>query len=419
MKSIKILSKKIGGDLRVPPSKSDSHRALISASLCRADSTVSNLIFSEDIKATINALRAFGVELDEQEDSVSIKPKPLVAPQTEVDCNESGSTLRFMIPMSLLVDGKTTFTGRNRLVERPIDDFLHIFDAKQVEYRYDGKLPLTVVGKAIDGSVSLSGNVSSQYYSGLFFILPLMEHDTEVIVEGELESKGYVDMTLNTLKKHNIEVINEDYKRFIIKGNQEYETTDYVVEGDYSNAAFWIVAGQISDEIRLKGLHKESLQRDSQVIDVINEMKGGLNWEGDMLISTPTRTHGTTIDASEIPDIIPILCVLASVSEGQTRVINGQRLRIKESDRIKSTVSELSKLGADIIETEDGMIINGVSKLKGGSVSSWNDHRIAMAMAIASTVCEQPVIIDGAEAVKKSYPHFYDDFARLGGDCRE
>ncbi len=409
----------IGGTLQVPPSKSDSHRALIAAALSQSHCTVSNILFSKDIEATLHAIQSFGVGFERTEKSVLFEPSDIKTPSNAVACNESGSTLRFMIPWSFLVSGDVTYTGENHLKKRPLDDYERLFKAKAIEYAYDGELPMRVTGKAVSGEMVLFGNVSSQYYSGLFFVLPLMSADSEILVDGQLESKGYVDLTLATLARHGIKIENMDYKRFVIPGNQHYLSVDHCVEGDYSNAAFWIVAGQISKEIRLTGLNPNSLQRDKQVIDVVKQMGGRLVWEGDTLVSSPSKTRGTVIDASEIPDIIPILCVLAALSEGTTTVVNGARLRIKESDRIKSTVSELSKLGAHITETHDGMVIEGLTSLEGGVVNSWNDHRIAMAMTIASTRCILPVTIENPMAVTKSYPHFYQDFSLLGGDIHE
>lgn len=415
MTTAHIKPRVLTGLVHVPPSKSDSHRALITAALSINPSRVNHLIYSEDIKATMAALEAFGAEIIPDDRGVQVVPQPLRLPKDPVDCHESGSTLRFMIPFACLVEGQTSFIGRNRLVVRPLKDYTQIFDAFKVPYDYKGQLPMTITGKRFSGTMTLSGNVSSQFYSGLFFVLPLMQEDSEIRVEGTLESKGYIDMTLHTLKQHGISIHNDQYKRFVIPGRQVYKAMDYTVEGDYSNAAFWMVAGQISGEILLKGLTKDSLQRDREIIDVITRMGGELKWTPEGLWSRPSKTRGTVIDASEIPDIIPILCVLASVSEGETRVINGQRLRIKESDRIKSTVTELSKLGAVIEETDDGMVIQGIRALKGGEVDAWQDHRIAMAMTIAASVCQNPVTLQGAEAVSKSYPHFFEDLRKLGG----
>ncbi|MDO5708421.1 MAG: 3-phosphoshikimate 1-carboxyvinyltransferase, partial [Andreesenia angusta] len=238
-----------------------------------------------------------------------------------------------------------------------------------------------------------------------------------IITESELESKGYVDLTIDILKKFGVNIINNDYKEFIIPGNQKYIARDYRVEGDYSQGAFWIVAGLLGEEIESLDLDRNSLQGDKGIVDIVKEMNGKLEINDLMIKAIPSETKGTIIDASQVPDIIPVLSVLASLSEGETRIINGQRLRIKESDRIVSTKTELEKLGADIFETEDGLIIKGKKSLLGGvKIDTWNDHRIAMAMAIATIGCEREVIINNPEVVNKSYPNFWEDFKRLGGD---
>lgn len=456
-----LLPHGIGGALQAPPSKSDSHRAIIAGALAAlttvkqtdaqtqtqtqtqaltqaptessgsatASGSVSGLVYSEDVAATLEAMAAFGLSYQRAGDQVTFLASLLTAPTAPVDCGESGSTLRFLIPLSQLVMGPVTYTGRNRLKIRPLNDYTDLFDQQGIPYNYNGELPMTVsqgtvahqanaamgLGGSLAGALSLKGNMSSQYFSGLFFALPLMASDSKIEVLGDLESKGYVDMTIDTLARHGVTVVNNDYRSFVIQGGQVYKPLNYTVEGDYSNAAFWIVAGQLGRPLRLSGLRAESLQRDREVIDVVQAMGGTIYWEGDTLVSMPSKTRGTVIDAREIPDAIPILCVLAALSEGETRVVNGERLRIKESDRIKSTVSELTKLGANIVETEDGMVIQGVKQLQGGCVDAWNDHRIAMAMAVASSRCQGPVLLTGAAAVKKSYPHFYSDFTQLGG----
>lgn len=409
----------ICGDLQAPPSKSDSHRAIIAGGLAALTSdsvgSVDGLVFSKDVAATLKAMAAFGLNYRQTSEAIVFESSDIITPSVAIDCVESGSTLRFCIPMSQLVKGAVTFTGQNHLRHRPLTDYERLFHDKDIDYTYSGTLPMTISQGSITGNMELNGNVSSQYFSGLFFTLPLLNGDSEIQVVGELESKGYVDMTIDTLSRHGITIQNNNYKGFSIRGSQKYQSCHYRVEGDYSNAAFWIVAGQISGPVKINGLKPESLQRDKEVIDVVRAMGGQVTWEGNCLISTPSKTRGIVIDAREIPDIIPILCVLAALSEGETTVINGQRLRVKESDRIKSTVSELKKLGAIIEETEDGMRITGKNGLDGGNVESWNDHRIAMAMAIAASRCLGPVLLSGASAVTKSYPHFFSDYNLLGG----
>ena len=426
-KTVTINPKKLSGEISIPPSKSMSHRAIIAASLSDGMSKITNVILSDDIIATINAMKNFGVEIEVQDNAglrktVIIKGnKNLVYTGNDIDCNESGSTLRFLIPFAGLMDEEVKFTGKGKLVERPLDVYYEIFDKQNISYRNEeNKLPLVINGKLMAGEFELRGDISSQFITGLMFVLPLLDSDSKIIITTDLESKGYVDMTIDTLKAFGILIENKEYKEFYIKGNQAYKAREYKVEGDFSQAAFWIVAGAIGDKVICKDINLESLQADKKIIDVAKAMGADIKkLEDGHLEINSGHLKSMTIDASQIPDIIPVICVMASVSEGKTRIINASRLRIKESDRIKSTVSELSKLGADITELEDSIIINGKTQLTGAKLSSWNDHRIAMAMAIASIRCQFEVEISGAEAVSKSYPHFWEDFKTLGADINE
>ncbi len=426
-KIIKINPKKLSGEINIPPSKSMSHRAIIAASLCNGVSKISNIILSKDIIATIDAMKNFGVDIivndeDELRKMLIITGKQhLTYSGLPIDCNESGSTLRFLIPFANLLEVEVTYTGQGKLIERPLDAYYEIFDKHEIAYKTtDNKLPLKVKGQLKGGDFHLRGDVSSQFITGLMFVLPLLEDDSRIIITTNLESKGYVDMSLDTLKAFGITIENNNYTEFIISGNQQYKARDYRVEGDFSQAAFWIVAGYIGERIVCKDININSLQADKQIINIAKAMGANIRQISDTSIEiNGGNLKSATIDASQIPDIIPVICVLAALSKGQTTIVNASRLRIKESDRIKSTVSELFKLGADIKEVEDSIVINGNCCLESGNLISWNDHRIAMAMAIASIRCQGEVEIKGAQAVSKSYPHFWEDFKLLGADINE
>ncbi|WP_027308179.1 3-phosphoshikimate 1-carboxyvinyltransferase [Caloramator sp. ALD01] len=425
MKSIKIIPKRLKGCVEIPPSKSISHRAIICASLADGMSKVENIIFSDDITATLEAVKSFGVQykIDSKGEisNLLIKGKDkLNLIKNEIDCRESGSTLRFLIPICLLQDGEVTFTGRGKLVERPLDVFYKIFREQGIKYKNkDGRLPLTVKGTLKSGLYEVAGNISSQFISGLLFALPLLEGDSKIVITTHLESRGYVDLTLDVLKDFGVDVINNDYREFYIKGGQRYIPTDYKVEGDYSQAAFWLVAGILGEEVKCRGLNINSLQGDRVIVDIINRMKGNIAVYEDYITAKNSTTEGADIDVSQCPDLTPIIATLAALSRGTTRIINAKRLRIKESDRLKAIATELNKLGADVEEFEDGLLIKGKETLEGGVVDSWNDHRIAMALAVASIRCREPVIIHNFEAVKKSYPNFFDHFIKLGGEVYE
>ncbi len=426
MSQIKIEPKELNGKISIPPSKSVSHRAVIAASLSAGESVISNVIMSKDIQATCEAMRQLGAEIIEEKTENSrvrliIKGiESFKSPLSPIDCNESGSTLRFIIPIAMMCGTEVSFTGRGKLVERPLDVYYKIFEEQGINYKTeDDKLPLRVNGKLNSGTFEMRGDVSSQFITGLMFILPLLDEDSKITITGELESKGYIDLTISVLISFGINIENDNYKVFNIKGKQRYKACDYRVEGDFSQAAFWLVAGCLGGKIESCDLKPSSLQADKEVVEIIKTMGGDISYENEAFVASKSSTHNTIIDASQIPDIIPVLSVLACVSEGTTVVKNGARLRIKESDRLTATKTELNKLGADIKEEGDTLIIKGVSKLKGARVDSWNDHRIAMAMAVASIRCEETVIIDGASAVEKSYPNFWQDFKMLGGDVSE
>lgn len=421
MKSVKIKPKKLNGNILVPPSKSLSHRAIIAATLSYGESNIDNLIFSDDINATLEGMEKLGGKMEKiGARRLKIKGRNLQKKEQIIDCKESGSTLRFLIPISLLLGNKTTFIGSGKLVSRPLDLYYEILNEQNIKYiNNNGELPLSLQGTLSPGIFEMKGNISSQFITGLMFTLPLLNKDSKIIITNELESKGYVDLTIDILNKFGVEIINNEYKEFIIKGNQEYKNKDYRVEGDFSQGAFWIVAGILGEKINSNNLNINSLQGDKVLIDLVKEMGGDIEINDDFIKTSESKTKGIIIDASECPDIIPIMAVLAALSEGQTKIINAGRLRIKESDRLKAISTELNKLGGDIVEVEDSLIINGKTSLKGGIVDSWNDHRIAMALAIASIKATEEVTITNSDAVNKSYPHFWEDFKSVGGEIYE
>lgn len=426
---IKIRPGKLNGTIEIPPSKSYSHRAVIAAALAEngKKSKIDNLKFSVDIITTTDIMENWGAEIERFESALEIigNGGKVVPRDKYVQCNESGSTIRFLIPVGITSKNELVFDGKGKLVDRPLDSYYRIFDKQGLKYETKGgKLPLTVNGKLKPGNYEIDGNISSQFITGLLYALPLLEGDSKLIINKNLESKGYVDLTLEILKLAGIEIVNNDYKSFDIRGNQTYKPFDYTVEGDYSQVAFWIVAGIISanrdNEVKCLHVNKNSLQGDREIIEIVTRMGAKLEIFDDYVIVKPSKTKGTVIDISQCPDIGPVLTVLAALSEGKTRIINGERLRIKESDRITSIKTELNKLGGNVSEEGDSLIIQGVEGFRGGvTVNAWNDHRIAMSLAIASTRCEKEIILEEAESVRKSYPHFWDDFEKMGGEIEK
>lgn len=425
---VKIKPKKLGGTIPIPPSKSYSHRAIIAAALATSNkdkevSRIDNLKYSVDITTTTEIMENWGANIEIGEDFEIIKGNSgIVNPKDEyTQCNESGSTIRFLIPIGLSSNNKIVFDGKGKLVERPLDSYYKIFDEQGIKYsNNNGWLPLNVDGQLKSGKYEIEGNISSQYITGLLYALPLLNGDSELKINKTLESKGYIDLTLEILEMSGIKVVNNNYKSFFIKGNQKYNPFDYVIEGDYSQVAFWIVAGILGSEIKCLHVKKESLQGDREIIEIVQRMGANVEIFDDYIIVKPSQTYGTVIDISQCPDIGPILTVLAALSKGETKIINAERLRIKESDRITSIKTELNKLGANVEEVGDSLVINGVERLTGSTeLSAWNDHRIAMSLAIASIKCDGEIVIDEAESVKKSYPHFWEDFKKMGGDVEK
>lgn len=419
-------TKPFKGTITIPPSKSMSHRALIAAGLSKGISHVMSALNADDIEATLDCLLALGVESQVLKSTVVKSGLDVTveglggdwSPTATIKSRESGSTLRFMIPVALVSQGQKTFEGTGRLVERPITPYIDMFEKTGVDYTYDGKLPLIVNGKLSSGVFKVPGNISSQFITGLLMALPLLEGDSEIIVEGELESASYVDLTLDVLQAFGV-VIKKNASGYMVKGSQVYKPCVYEVEGDFSQAAFFIAAGLLGEEpLILNGLSKESKQGDKAMIDIVKDMGGVVEWQDDKLIVHPSDLHGTVIDLKDCPDLGPIVSVLGALSKGTTTVINAERLRIKESDRLAAMTSELKKMGAHIEETPDGMIINGVPSLMGAKVEGWNDHRIVMALTVAGIKTFNGVRIEGAQAVKKSYPGFFEDVKSLGGQVK-
>ena len=427
MSTVNIIPKNLEGEVVIPPSKSLAHRAIIAAGLSSGISEISNISYSEDIAATINAMKSLGAGIKKKtagKDSNSLlisgTDNRILPVEEIIRCNESGSTLRFTIPLAGLTDRKLTFQGKGRLTRRPLTVYYDIFDNQGIEYYTDnGRLPLTVPGRIKPGRFVIKGNISSQFITGLMFSLPLLNGDSRIIITTDLESRGYVDLTINILKKYSIEINNNNYQEFFIRGRQRYRPNNYRVEGDYSQAAFWIAAGVFGNRIKCSDIKQGSLQADRRIVNTVDRMGADLNIERDSIIANRSNTYGIKFDASQCPDLVPIVAVLAALSAGKTEIINAARLRIKESDRLKAVSTELNKLGADIRELKDGLVIRGKKQLNGGVVDSWNDHRIAMSLAVAAIKCTEPVIIKNSHAVKKSYPDFWGEYRRLGGNIDE
>lgn len=421
MKTVIIDSRNLGGRVKVPSSKSFCHRSIICASLAQGKSEIRNICFSKDIIATIGAMKILGAEIEVNEDAAVIYGTgDLILKKEIIFCGESGSTLRFLIPLAASLDQKVILTGEGKLVERPLDVYYKIFEEQNIYYKNsNGKLPLEINGKLKPGNYRIRGDISSQFITGLLFSLPLLREDSEIELTTRLESRPYIDMTLDILKKFNIDIDNIDYKKFIVHGNQKYKSGDYIVEGDFSQAAFLLAIGILGNGVVCEGLDIGSSQGDKVIIELMKKMGAVIEADNGNIVSKASGTRGITVDASQCPDLVPSLAALASVSSGTTRILNAGRLRIKESDRLAAISSQLNKIGADVEEKTDGLVIKGRQMLEGGEVYSFNDHRIAMALAEISSRCKNKLIIHDADCVGKSYPGFWDDFRSLGGNIKE
>lgn len=405
---IKINPSKLCGEVIIPPSKSFAHRAIICAALTDGKSVIKNIELSDDIKATLNAMKSLGIEYKICKNNIEIngindRKKYNADKKIIVDCNESGSTLRFVIPIVASLGYKCRFEMRGNLGKRPLDIYYNIFERNNIIYE-KGENYLEIDGSLNAGEYEIPGNISSQFITGMIFALSMKKEDSIIKIVNNIESKSYIDITLKCLKDFGISIENNEYKTFCIKGNQKYRAREYKVEGDFSQGAFFLCANAIGNDINVLGLRDDSVQGDKVVVDILRRMKKG-------------RLKSTTIDASDCPDIIPILSVCAAFADGNTNIINAKRLRIKECDRLHAIKEELSKLGAQIEEKEDSLIIKGSknNKLYGKcEVWSHKDHRICMMLSIASTICEKEIIIKDIECVSKSYPRFFEDFKKLG-----
>jgi 3-phosphoshikimate 1-carboxyvinyltransferase len=412
---ITLFPSEIKGEITTPPSKSFSHRALICAALSKGKSVIKNVILSEDINATIDSLKHLGAKFEIDGTTITVHGKKRFKYSgEEVNCNESGSTIRFLIPIFSLTNKRVIFVGKDSLINRPFDVYKEIFIEDNNYFNQ------TIKQIEIEGSIKarkyyLPGNISSQFFSGLLFSLPLLEDDSYVYYTTTLESKSYIDLTIEMLKEFNIE-IKEVKNGYFIRGNQTYKPTTYSVEGDYSQAAFHLVAGVINGHVKVNNLSHESSQGDKEIIEIIKRMKGKVVFTENGYTTEKTQTYGTTIDISNCPDLAPIVALLGSLSKGVTTIKNIERLRLKESDRVESTVCTLSKLGATIKVENNEIIIHGKTSLLGGvTVDSYNDHRIAMMVSVAATVCEQEISLLRPLAINKSYPTFFSDYKKIGG----
>lgn len=419
------------GVVRAPSSKSEAHRHLIAAALAGfygagyAVRRVRCTDLNEDIEATVRCLSALGASIAREGEDFVITPIRQVPETAVLDCGESGSTMRFLLPVVCALGNfapagySVSMVGHGRLPTRPLSPLYEELVAHGAVLSPQGRSPLTVRGALTAGDFAIDGGVSSQFVSGLFFALPILDGNSRVEVTGRVESAPYIGMTLDAISTVTHAIVGDIPSLSIIgRGTATAHQVDAIMTagGDWSGASFFLVAGVLGGEgtaITLTGLDAASQQGDRAIVDILRRMGGRVDWEGDKLIAHPSCLHGCVIDATQVPDLVPVLSVAAAVAAGETRITGAARLRIKESDRLRTVHDMLTALGGDITETDDGLIIRGVQSLCGGVVDAAGDHRIAMSAAVASTRAAEMVTVTGAEAVAKSYPAFWEEFARM------
>ena len=403
---IKLTPSRLEGTIRAISSKSDAHRILIAAALSDKKTVIHCNSDSEDIRATISCLNSLGAKITRDGDLITVVPVSKKGGKAELNCNESGSTL-----------GKeAVFTGSGRLPSRPILPLRNEMEKKGIKFTPPWQFPIEISGELQSGEYTLKGNVSSQFVTGLLFALPILDGDSTIKLLPPVESRSYINMTVNTLSKFGISVV-ENGDTYYIKGSQRYASPEEIfVEGDWSNSAFFLCAGAINGDVTVTGLREDSLQGDKKVVDILEQMGAYVEKNGDRVRVKSEALHGIQIDASDIPDLIPVLSVTAAnAKKGVTIVTNAERLRLKESDRLQAICESLTLMGNVNAQTDDGLVIWCDEKIAGGEVPSYSDHRMAMSAAVAALGSGGEITLRGAEAVNKSYPNFFEDYKMLGG----
>ncbi|MEM2352161.1 MAG: 3-phosphoshikimate 1-carboxyvinyltransferase [Thermoproteota archaeon] len=416
----------LSGSVSAPPSKAHTHRALIASSLSNGESRTYNALFCDDSVATINACRLLGAKITISDNEVRVCgiPKPKT-PEDVIDCSESGSTMRFITPVCALADGISVLTGGESLRRRPMGpllDALGQLGVKCYSSRSDGRPPIIVFGGGIRGGrAGIRGDVSSQFISGLLFAVPMAQNDTYIYLSTPLESKPYVDITMDILLKHGVRVSFSGDIFYVPRG-QEYKPYNHFIEGDYSSAAFPLAAAAITkSNIRVENLLKDSLQGDRIIVDILRSMGVIVSVGPDYVEVKGIDGHlrPINVDLRDSPDLVPVCAALACFAEGKSVISGARRLRFKESDRIETLLSELTKMGASIRVQEDSLAIYGSGRLHSAEIDPHMDHRIAMACTVAALGADGETIIRDIECINKSYPGFIMDMRLLGADMIE
>ncbi len=420
MSLVRISSSVLHGNISIPPSKSITHRAIICAALANGISNISPIFMSSDVCATIRAISNLGAKVSVYGNSLIVDSTCMMnKKKVTIDCEESASTLRFLIPIIAAKGIEGKFTGKGLLPKRPLDIYYDCLSSKGIEFKQcmsNYNLPLKISGLMKPGKFLVPGNISSQFISGILLAAPILNGEVTIELTTPLESAAYVNLTISVMEDFGIKIERTKYG-WHVPANQSYAPCNYKIESDWSQAAFFMAAGAINSNIALSGLNIDSKQSDKKIIDIIKQIGADVHWNNDRLIISHKNLNSFNIDASQIPDLVPILSVIGAFSNGESIIGNASRLRIKESDRLNAICSGLSKLGANITQNADSLHIIGKDQLSGGYVSGFNDHRIVMALSIAALNSSDETIISHANSIDKSYPSFFKDYNSLGGNA--
>lgn len=415
MSSITLNRTLLKGVIQVPTSKSLAHRAIIIAGLCEEESLIRNVSFSKDIEATLSGMQSLGANIFIDENGIHIQQGNQSSGSAVIDAYESGSTLRFLIPYSLIHKNKVHFIGHGKLGIRPLEVYYDLFRKQNIKYRTKkDKLDLMIEGQLKADRFQIPGNISSQFITGLMIACSQLDQDSLIEVTSPLESEAYVQLTMDVLKEFGI-VVTKNETSYSILGNQKGKACEYEVEGDFSQAAFFLVADVLGADITINNLNLKSHQADRSVIDILERMGAELIKDKNGYRMKAEHLHSIDIDASSCPDIIPVISLTCLKAEGTSHIYNAKRLRYKECDRLKAICEVIGQSGGIVTEKEDEIMITGGGALKGGIYSDYNDHRMVMMEAVLAMMTETPVTIKNWECVSKSYPDFFEDYKKLGG----
>ena len=423
-----INASRIKGEISAPPSKSYTHRAIICASLADGKSTIRNPLLSDDTEATLEACEALGaVVLKKSREEIIIQGTNGILRNRKrtIDCKESGSTLRFILPLAAMSQGETILTGSEGLVRRPIADLSDAIKKLGVKVEYiekEGSLPIKIsgMGKIEGGNIKIRGDISSQFISGLLIALPIARGKSEIRITTETESADYVEMTIEALAEFGVTVEkSQEFNGYVIEGDQIYVPREYRIEGDFSSAAFMLVAGALSAEegtVTVNDLRMDSKQGDRKIVDILKDMGADIEVNDTSIKIKKSRLKGTIFDAKNVPDLVPIIAIASTQASSPTTIRNVNRLRMKESDRLSGLLKLIGAFGCEANENDGSMTIQGGQQLLGGEAPVISDHRIVMAASVAGLVAKGETRVSYPLAIKKSYPDFFDDLRLLGGD---